>query len=480
MNGNNPPGPKGQFVLGSLPQFRRDMPGFFRHCAKEYGDLSSFRLAHERCCLINDPGLLETVFVQFKDRLRKPRRLGELKLALGEGLLTNEGKSWRERRRLMQPAFHRDRIRRYSETIVSRTGATIDRWQSGVELDVHDEMMRLSLEIVAECLFGFQVMPSAHVIGNALTRFMQQFEAMNERLVPLPMSAPTWGNLRARFAVNGARREITRLIARQRKEGAEVRNLLADLLAFQEATGLNDAQLVDEVVTLLTAGHETTAITLSWTLMLLSRHREVRNKLIAEITDRLGGAWPEFDDMEQLPYVRQVLTESMRLYPPVWWMGREALEDLELGGFMIPKGAQLLMSQLLLHRDPRFYDDPDTFRPERWTTQFSRQLPKFAYFPFGGGPRYCIGRNFAWMEITLMLTVICQQFRLDTVPDHPIEPQPSITLRPRFGIKMTPRRGNEPPRHGGRPLRPASPRGVVPGTPTRRFGQRNENSARGR
>ena len=300
MRAKTPPGPAGHFLTGSLPEFRRDMLGFFTRCAREYGDVSAFSLFHIRGCLVNSPELIQEVLVSKNDRMAKPWDVRELKLALGEGLLTNEGEAWRRQRRLIEPAFHHERVRSYAEIMSARAKRTADAW-----------------------------------------------------------------------------------------------------------------------------------------------HPEVEARLADELDAVLGGRTPRADDVPRLTFTRQVVQEAMRLYPPAWGIAREALDEIELGGYRIPRGTQIFMVQYVTHRDPRFFAQPEEFLPDRWSPAEAKKIPKYAYFPFGGGSRHCIGSSFAMMEATVLLAVLMQRCHFELVPEHPIELQPAVTLRPRHGIRAVIQR---PPR----------------------------------
>ena len=359
----------------------------------------------------------------------------------GDGLLTSEGEDWRRQRRLAQPAFHRERIAAYSRLMVAATERMLERWQDGQALDVHEEMMRLTLEIVAKALFDADVEGSARDVGQALNVAMKQFLSRVSTAFLIPESIPTPGNLR--FAKAMRRLDaIVYGIIRQRRASRDSGRYSGDLLSMlleardDDGRQMTDRQLRDEAMTLFLAGHETTANALAWTWYLLAEHPEVENKLAAELDRVLGGRAPALEDLPRLTYCEKVIKESLRLYPPAWGIGREALDDFEIGGFRLPRGAQVFMVQWLVHRDARWFDQPERFDPDRWTEEFERRLPRFAYFPFGGGPRTCIGASFATMEANLILAAVARRFRLTLAPGHPVEIFPSITLRPKYGIRM--------------------------------------------
>lgn len=432
--GKRPAGPRGGLLLGSAPALKRDLIGFMSRAAADYGDLTCYRVGPLWVYQLNHPRLIKLVLQDYADKLRKPWDLRQLKPLLGEGLLTNDGPSWRAQRRLIQPAFHNDRIRRYGQTMSQYATEALDRWADGEPRDLSHEMMALTLRIVAKTLFGAEMGRQVAIVEATLELFMRQFERILTG-TPIPMRWPTPGNLRALRAAAELHRQVRELMAQRRAEGAAGDDLLSWLLSGQAESGMSDRQVQDEVVTLLLAGHETTANALTWTLMLLARHPQAAVQLRGELDAVLAGRAPQVEDVPQLAYTRQVIQESMRLYPPAWAQSREVVEPIELDGYRLPAGVNVICPQYLLHRDSRFFEEPARFLPERWTPEFERALPKYAYFPFGGGPRFCIGSNFAMLEATLLLAAIAQRFRWELEPGHPIVLQPSVTLRPRHGLK---------------------------------------------
>jgi cytochrome P450 len=365
-------------------------------------------------------------------------------MLIGEGLLTSEGEFHLRQRRLAQPAFHRQRGAGYGDAMVAYAERTRARWRAGETLDVAHEMMELTLGVVGKTLFDADVAEEAPEIGRALTEAFAAFSLamlpFGEQLQRLTFLPPV-----RRFRDAKARLDATiyRLIAEHRADsrgGRDRGDLLSMLMAAQDTeqgTGqMTDRQLRDEAMTIFLAGHETTANALTWTWYLLSGHPEVEARLHAELDAALGGRLPVADDLARLPYARMVLAESMRLYPPAWVIGRRALEPYAVRGATLPARTVVLVSQYVVHRDPRWWPEPDRFRPERWAED-AVDRPKVAYFPFGAGTRVCIGEQFAWMEGTLLLATIAQRWRLRLVPGHPVTPQPIVTLRPKFGMKMT-------------------------------------------
>ena len=433
-----PPGPVSRSWGGFFRQYSRDPLGYLTYLFHTYGDVVGLSYFGYRVIFISHPKDIEEVLVTQAKKFAKGRILRANKRLFGNGLLTSEGEFWLRQRRLAQPAFHRARIASYAETMVRYAERMLETWHDGEERDVHREMMRLTLQIVAKTLFDADVERDAREVGRALEVVMD-LNTNFRRLIMTPPWLPTRHNVRAFFAVRKLDKIIYRIIAERRASGRDAGDLLSMLLAAQDEDGsqMTDRQLRDEAITLFLAGHETTAIALSWTFWLLAQHPEAEAELQAELDHVLGGRVPVVEDLAKLPYLDRVLTESMRLYPPAWGMARLAIEDAEVAGYRIPSGTGVSLAQWVVHRDPRWYEKPDEFRPERWENNLMKRLPRFGYFPFGGGPRLCIGNNFALMEAALLLATIAQRFRLRIVPGHPVAPLPSITLRPRYGIRMT-------------------------------------------
>jgi cytochrome P450 len=438
-HGKFPPGPDSagrKKFSGQLGSVRRDPLGFFTHCARTYGDITGMRYFNFRVFFINNPDYIEDVLVNNARKFHKGRVLQANKNVFGEGLLTSEGSFWLRQRRLAQPAFHRARIAAYAETMVGYTERLFDSWRDGEERDIHQEMMRVTLQIVGKTLFDADVARDAKEVGESLELLME-LSADFGRAILIPSWVPTLGNIRKSRAIKRLDKIIYRIIEERRKSGRDAGDLLSMLLAARDEDGsrMTDKQLRDESITLFLAGHETTANLLSWTWWLLAQNPMAEKKMHAELDGVLGGKVPTFDDVAKLRYTELVLTESMRLYPPAWGTARVAIEDHEIGGYKVPKGTGVSLSQWVMHRDPRWFDAPEEFRPERWEDGLAKRLPRFAYFPFGGGPRQCIGNTFALMEATLVLATIAQRYRFRLVEGHAVVPLPSITLRPRHGIR---------------------------------------------
>lgn len=442
-----PPGPKGNLIIGSVLDYSHDPLGFLSDCTHQYGDIIRFRFGPIVSYLLNHPDYIEEVLAtknsQFFRDLNLKRDGGEL--LFGNGLLTSYGDFWRRQRRLMQPAFHRERIAAYADVMVTYTTRMLATWQPGEIRDVYQEMMYLTLAIVAKTLFDADMMGEIEEIYTLLEGVMQHYnqnQGSNALLLILISLLPKWlptpHKLRFRKAVQRLDEIVHNIIQQHRTSGKDMGDLLSMLLHIQDNDGsqMTDQQLRDEVMNLLLAGHETTANALSWTWMLLSQNPEVQTKLQEELQAVLGGRVPTMTDLPQLRYTERVVLESMRLYPPVWAITRQALQDCEIGGYPIPAGTNVFMSQWVMHRDFRYFDNPEEFNPDRWADDLSKRLPTYAYFPFGGGPRVCIGKSFAMMEAVLVVATITQKFQLALMPKHPIVLQPSITLSPKHGIKM--------------------------------------------
>jgi cytochrome P450 len=435
-----PPGPRGRPIVGSAIEFLSDQLAFLTRMAQTYGDVSHFRLAAERVVLLNAPGLIRNVLVTQHRCFKKGRGLERAKRLLGEGLLTSEGDFHRRQRRLAQPAFHRERMAVYAAVMVEHAARAGESWRDGAVVDCLQEMSALTLGIVGRALFGADVTREAPEVGEALTAFLDlfwqatlPFSELLERL-PLP-SARRFRRARGRLDAL-----VLRLIEERRRSAEDRGDLLSMLLLAQDTEGdggrMSDVQVRDEVLTLFLAGHETTAVALTWTWYLLSQHPQVEARLRDETLRVLAGRLPAVEDVPRLTYTRMVVAEAMRLYPPAWLIARRTLEPVELGGYVVPTGWLVFMSQWITHRDPRHYTNPERFDPLRWTPAAEAARPRFAYFPFGGGPRQCIGEGFAWTEAILLLATLAARWRLHLVPGHSVVPQPTITLRPRGGMRM--------------------------------------------
>lgn len=429
----NKPGPRGVPVLGSLPDFRRDPLGFCTRLARDHGDIAFFRIGPMRCVQVNHPEWIQELLTRDAPRLHKSWDFKEMEFVLGKGLVTSEDELWRRERRLIQPAFHNDRIQVYEKTMVERVQAMLDSWEDGTELELSSAMSRVTLDIVGRALFGADMNDSARVMATSITAFMDRFEKLMTGWLPLPIAWPLPGNRAAHRAVRELDRVVESMVQRRRDAGPGDDLLWWLLEARDERGAIDNRQMRDELVTLLLAGHETTALALAWTLLLLSRNPEVEEKLVEELDRVLDGRPPASGDAGQLAYTRQVVEEGLRLRPPVWGIGREALEDIELRGHVIKKGTQIFIMQWVLHQDARYFHEPQRFDPDRWAPERRESIPAHASMPFGAGPRKCIGTHFAMLEATLLLASIVQRFHVEVLPGK-VELQPAVTLRPKNGI----------------------------------------------
>ena len=465
-----------------LVRFRSDRLGFLLDLAS-YGDVSHLALQGRHFYLLNHPDLIQDVLVTNDRLFVKSRALQVARRLLGEGLLTSEGDFHLRQRRLVQPAFHRQRMAAYGEVMAAYAARSSERWSAqgdALTVDMAEEMMRLTLAIVGKTLFDADVEGEAQEIGQSLTAALHGLSRTllpgGERLEKLPLPA----NQRAEEARERLEATIYRLIRERRASGEDRGDLLSMLLAARdedesEATarsednsarlswepasqgpqsslltprsslstprspqlGMTDQQVRDEAMTLFLAGHETTANALTWTWYLLSQNSVEERQLHAEVDRVLGGRLPTMDDVPNLPYTRMVLSEAMRLCPPVYAIGRQAVEDYEVRGYVLPAGSTVFVSQYVMHRDSRYWFDAERFDPNRWTPEAQARRPKFTYFPFSAGPRVCIGESFAWTEGILVLATLAQRWQARLVLGHPVMPEPLITLRPKFGMRMT-------------------------------------------
>lgn len=423
----------------------------FEHL-KRFGRAAHYRLLWHHVVLLNDPSDIREVLVDKAQFFVKERTQKRMKILLGEGLITSDGETHKRQRRIAAPAFHRQRIQAYAGTIVSHAVAMREEWHAGSQIDIASEMMRLALQITARTLFDTEVTAEIHTINDEANAVMEMYHSLvslprAEELLRWRIPVPVL----IRFRKSKARLDsvVDSMIARKQAESARAAqqgrpvsdDLLSMLIAARDdelssdsSNRMSSKELRDEVLTIFLAGYETVANALSWTWLLLGQNPEAEARLHAELDSALQGRLPTLEDLPQLPYAEMVIAEAMRLYPPAWAMGRMATEDVEIGPYHFPKGSFLFFSQYIVQRDPQYFPDPLAFRPERFTVEAKALRPKFAYFPFGGGGRQCIGESFAWMEAVLVLATLAQRWRLKVVDHQKIALQPKITLRPKFGI----------------------------------------------
>lgn len=436
-----PPGPKGKLIGGNFREFRRDSLAYMQRAVSEHGDIVYFRFGPQDVFFLNHPDYIKDVLVTHHQSFMKGRALQRSKRLLGEGLLTSEGDFHRRQRRLAAPAFHRARLAAYGTLMTSYAARTASRWHDGETLDISQEMMRLTLAIVGKTLFDADVESEADEIGAALTAVMELFDMLLMPFSELLEKFPLPHVRRFKKAKARLDNTIYRIIEERRRSNEDRGDLLSMLMTARDEEGdggqMSDLQVRDEVMTIFLAGHETTANALTWTWYLLSQHPEVEGRLHEELDSVLKGRQPTVEDVPRLRYTEMVLAESMRMFPPAWAIGRLTLTEYEVGGYRIPSKSLVLLSPYVTHRDARFFPDPTRFDPERWTPEAKESRPQFSYFPFGGGPRRCIGEGFAWMEGILLIATLAQHWRMRLVPNHRVETMPVITLRPRYGMRMT-------------------------------------------
>lgn len=439
-----PPGLSRNLPLYLFRRFFR--PGnpilLFEHLAATYGPVSHYKLGKSHIVFINDPELIREILITQAGKFIKERTQQRMKILLGEGLITSEGEFHMRQRRIAAPAFHRQRIQNYATVMVSRAAAMRDALHPGQILDIGAAMMELSLEIVARTLFATDVTREVRQINHEVNEIMRLYNY----LIALPRAEsylrwPIPGLIRFRRARAHLDAIVYRMVAERRTTNEDRGDLLSMLLAGRDEQDANarmdDLQIRDEVITIFLAGYETVANALTWTWLLLAQNPGAATAMQAEIDTVLNGRLPTLADVPSLRTTEMVLAESMRLYPPAWAMGRQSTADIELGPYRLPRGTYFFFSQYILQRTPEFYPDPLRFDPERFTPEQKAARPRFAYFPFGGGSRQCIGEAFAWMEGVLVLATIAQRWQFSLLPGQRIEVQPKITLRPKYPLLMT-------------------------------------------
>lgn len=441
------PAVPGRPFIGSLREFQHSPLGFSLEITRNYGDIVRMTLLGEESIFVNDPDAIQHILQGNARNYDKQTMDYQLLYPLvGRGLLTSDGDSWLRQRRLMQPAFHRQRIAALGQMMVEETLAALARWegaaQQGAAIPFDQEMMRLTLSIVGKALLSVDLGAEASEFGQAFKRANARFGYENMLSVMLPW-LPTRQNRQFKAAIQTMDRLVYEIIAQRHAEAGDHDDLLTMLLSAREeetGKGMSDRQLRDEMMTILLAGHETTANALTWTFYLLSQYPQAAARLHAEVDDVLAGRPPGVDDLPRLLYTRMVFQEALRLYPPAWSIARRAIEDDELAGYPIPAGSVIHISLYALHRHPRLWDAPDAFRPERFEADEVEQRHKFAYLPFSAGPRKCIGDQFAMTEGQLILASVAQRYDLALAPGQRIDTAALITLNPKYGMSMIPQR----------------------------------------
>jgi cytochrome P450 len=431
-------------LLGNMTDFRARRLALLRRVYQECGEVGIFQVGPWPVVLLNAPDDIATVLVEQADAFEKtPLTRQYLRPLLGNGLMVNEGASHRQRRRLMAPAFQHRRIAAYATTMTSYTEHIQSQWADGMTLDLADAMMRLTLWIAGSTLFHIDLLEAADDISATINELSTLANAVANRLVPVPLHWPTPQNKRIRAAIARIDAIIYRIIAEHRRAGQDSGDVLSMLLHARDeddGSGMTDRQVRDEVMTLLLAGHETTANALAWTWYLLATHPHIYQRVRQEVDQVLGGRTPTAPDLPQLAYTVQVFKESLRLYPPAYIIARCAVRTLELGEYTLRPGTNIGISPYTLHRNPTSFPDPERFDPDRWTPENEAKLPRYAYLPFGAGPHVCIGNHFAMMEAQLILATLVQRVTFELVPGQTIAPEPLITLRPKGGVRVVVRR----------------------------------------
>jgi cytochrome P450 len=433
-----PAGPRRLPLVGNTLQFQRDPLAFFRQTQREFERMATVYIGKAPIVLCFQPEHVRYLLIEHPRAFAKPKRGGfNLRFLLGDGLLTSDGDFHRQQRRLVQPAFHRQRVESYATTMVQLTQEMLQEWQPGSEIDIARAMQFLTLRIIAKALFNIDSRAQVSELGEAFTRLIAGSRRQGVlRRIQLDLPLTSYGEFMAskRFLD----RFVYDLIAQRQAEGKKDRGDVLSMLldAQEEGDSLSAQQVHDHVLTFVAAGHETAQNTLSWTFYLLSQHPQVREKLLTELRAVLAGRAPTVEDLARLPYLEWVINESWRVFPPAWTQGRRAVEDFELDGYRFAAGTVFMTSQWVLHHLPAVWGDPDAFRPERWDPLHAQKVPQGAYFPFGAGPRICIGMPFAQLETRLLLATILQRYSPRLVEGFPVVPQPKVTLRPRYGMRM--------------------------------------------
>lgn len=434
-----PNGPSKKLLgLVNLVNIRKSTTNFLEKNLKKYGTVFTFEIGKNRIMYIQEPEMIKELLVNYNNVCIKGRVLEAAKDILGDGLLTNNNPQEHLRqRRLLQPAFHQKKITMYSQIMIDYAYNFIENWTDNKEVTINEEMMELTLKIVCRTLFDTDMNYDLTKIETALNVFLERALDVNNPLAALTKKLPTRRNLKFLEAKKFLDETISQMIKEREGKAEERLDLLSTMIsARDEGHKMNSTQIRDETMTLFLAGHETTANAISWTLYLLGLNPDKEEKVFEELKNNIGNKKITPDDVNNLPYLKKVLTESMRIYPPAWIIARRPLVDINLKDYDIPAKTICLMSQFLMHRDNRYYEKPEEFIPERWTEDFKNSIPKFAYFPFGGGARVCIGEQFAWAEGILVLAIILQKWKLNLIPNQNIELHHLITLRPKNGIKI--------------------------------------------
>jgi cytochrome P450 len=443
MDSKSAPGPRGYPLVGMLPHMKRDVVQFFIQIAREYGDVVAFKMGPRLAFLCTAPHHVQHILQDNHRNYTKGPLIRRVMPLLGNGLTTSEGELWRAQRRLLQPAFHRQRLADFGPLMTTTIGEVLDTWArflDGRPFDIVQEARHLTLNVLLRTLFGTDMRAEELQVSRSFEAVVKHICARGFSALPLPLWLPTPKNRQFRRSLQLLDAAVYRLIEARRPGSGDRGDVLSMLVkAYGDGAKTDNSaqQLRDEVITILFAGHETTSLALGWTWYLLAQHPAVASRLREEVSQQLQNRLPTIDDLPRLSYTRMVFQESMRLYPPAWGTTRMAVADDEIDGYAVPAGSIVWLCTVITHRRPDVWDHPDDFDPERFSPPRSEGRSRWSYFPFGGGPRRCIGESFAIMEAQLALAMVTQRYRLCLVPEHPVVPQPQLTFTPRHGILMT-------------------------------------------
>ena len=436
------PGPRGLPLLGVMPEMISDMLGLFTNTAREYGGIAQFKLLNKSYLLVTNPDYVKYILQDNYRNYIRGRSVETGRVLLGNGLPLTDGDFWLRERRILQPAFHRERLGKLANVITNVIDIFTQDWEAksrGNEiLDLDDEMMRLTLTVIIKSMFSAKIDDKVQSLSHAFNVASKFMLWRSQQMWAPPLSVPIPRNVEYNRALKVLNDTIYPLIEDRRKNLED--DLLGMMLEMRDADtgeGMSDQQARDEVVTIFFAGHETTAATMAWAFYLLSQHPEIEERARAEVKGVLNGRQPAFADLPKFVYLQQVINEVLRLYPAAYLFAREAMVDDQLDGYPIPANTLIFITPFVNHHDPKYWPDPERFDPERFTSEQVASRPRHIYYPFGEGPHLCLGNNFALMEMQLILAMTLQRFRLRLIPNHPIAFKPEATLRPRYGMKMT-------------------------------------------
>lgn len=439
-----PPGPGSVFSLGNLYRFRKDSLAFLHQLSRQYGDVAYFKLGHLGVVFLNHPNHLKEVLTTHHNGFVKGRPLEMAKELLGDGLLTSEGAFHKRHSRIIQPAFHRNMMNAYGFAMGDYAVRLMENWEDGMEVDILDDMVKMSTGIAAKTMFNVDIISEAPELNKALDTIMELFGRITLPFAEILLKLPLPGTIRFYSAKKRLDQTIYKIIEERKKSQLKNGDLLSLLLQAQEDSvdgiGFSDQEIRDEAMTLFLTAYDTTSLALTWTWYLLSQNPEAANELRQELKSVLNGRIPTTEDFPNLKYTRKVFAEALRMYPPIYIIARQATEDFSIDSYRIPSGTIVLMSPYLIHHDNRFHKDPETFNPDNWSEDTITKGSRYEYIPFSMGPRSCIGQHYAWLEGVLVLATIAQFWQLELVPGHPVTFEQLLNLRPKYGMRMTVKR----------------------------------------